>query len=72
MGYPTQFEGIKMDELLATGAKIKTMANGWLHLDSSADTPVDFNTLINVGNYTVDHWVNAPAEFDEFKLMDPQ
>ena len=66
MGYPTQFEGIKMDELLATGAKIKTMANGWLHLDSSADTPVDFNTLINVGNYTVDHWVNAPAEFDEF------
>ncbi|MCM1214162.1 MAG: hypothetical protein NC548_06530 [Lachnospiraceae bacterium] len=70
MGYPTQFEGLKMDELFEAGSKIKTMANGWLHLESTTDTPVDINTLINVGNYTVDHWVNAPAEFDEFNEID--
>jgi len=70
MGYPTQFEGPKMDSLFEAGSKIKTMANGWLHLESSTDTPVDINTLINVGNYTVDHWMNAPAEFDEFNELD--
>ena len=70
MGFPTQFEGIKMDDLFAAGAKIKTMANGWLNLESSTDTPVDINTLINVGNYTVDHWLNAPAEFDDFNEIE--
>lgn len=60
MLYKSLYSGPKIDELLEAIGKIKKVDNGWVKMNSSEDNPINFNDLINPGNYSFDYWVNSP------------
>lgn len=64
MLYKSLYNGPKIDELLEAIGKIKKVDNGWVKMNSSEENPIDFNDLINPGNYSFDYWVNSPEGKD--------
>lgn len=64
MLYKSLYNGPKIDELLEAIGKIKKVDNGWVKMNSSEETPINFNDLINPGNYSFDYWVNSPEGKD--------
>lgn len=56
------YDGPKIDELLVSIQKIKAVANGWIKLESSAELPINFDDLVNPGNFSFDHYTNGPSD----------
>lgn len=64
MLYKSLYSGPKIDELLEAIGNIRKVDNGWVKLTSTEDEPIDFNDLINPGNYSFDYWINSPEGKD--------
>ena len=62
MLYSAMYSGPKMDELLEAISHIKTVVNGWVKLESSEDNKINFDELINPGNFSFNYWENAPTD----------
>ena len=62
MLYKTLYSGSKIDELLEAISHIKIVVNGWVKLESSEENSINFNDLINPGNFSFSYWTNGPAD----------
>lgn len=56
------YNGSKIDELLESISHIKTVANGWVILESTEEYPTNLNELLNPGNFSTKYWVNSPSD----------
>lgn len=61
MLYQAMYNGPKIDELLEAISHIKTVVNGWVKLESSEDNKINFDELINPGNFSFSYWENGPT-----------
>lgn len=64
MLYQAMYNGPKIDELLEAISHIKTVVNGWVKLESSEDNKINFDELINPGNFSFSYWENGPTNKD--------
>lgn len=64
MLYNTLYTGERIDELLEAVTHIKSVVNGWVKMESTEESPINFNELINPGNFRLDHWINGPTGVD--------
>ena len=62
MLHKTLYSGSKIDELLEAILHIKIVVNGWVKLESAEDNKIDFNELINPGNFSFLYWINGPTD----------
>lgn len=62
MLYQAMYTGSKIDELLEAISHIKTVVNGWVKLESSEDNKINFDDLINPGNFSFSYWENGPTD----------
>ena len=62
MLYNTLYDGPKIDILLGAIIQIKKIVNGWIKLDSTDETPVDLDMLLNPGNFSMNYWINGPTD----------
>ena len=62
MIHKTLYTGELLDEILGQISHIKTVTNGWIKLDSSEDNKINFNDLINPGNFSFSYYENGPEE----------
>lgn len=62
MLYKTLYNGPKIDELLEAISHIKFVVNGWVKLESTEDNKINFNDLINPGNFSFSYWENGPTD----------
>ena len=60
MLYEVLYSGERIDEILEAIGHIKSVLNGWVKLESTKDSPIDFTTLINPGNFSFDYWISGP------------
>ena len=59
------YTGSQIDEALRKASTMRIVNNGWILLESSETKPIDLNTLINPGNYSVNYWTNGPGARNE-------
>lgn len=59
------YTGSQIDEALRKASTMRIVNNGWILLESSEAKPVNLNTLVNPGNYSVNYWTNGPSSRDE-------
>ena len=59
------YTGSQIDEALRKASTMRIVNNGWILLESSESKPVNLNTLVNPGNYSVNYWTNGPSSRDE-------
>src|SRR5574343_1700306 len=62
--YQTRHTGPAIDASVTKSETLDTAGNGWLKLSSTASSPVDLNTLVSGGNYTVSFFTNGHAKFN--------
>ena len=60
MLYEVLYSGERIDEILEAIGHIKSVLNGWVKLESTKESPIDFTTLINPGNFSFDYWISGP------------
>lgn len=56
----SKYSGKTIDEALEKASQIADQINGWTKIPSAPGSPVDCNILTNVGNYTIDNYINGP------------
>ena len=64
MGYRLGYSGPEVDVLLQKAYKYSVVNNGWAKLDSSDSNPVDLNSLVTQGNYSISFWNNGPVQLN--------
>lgn len=64
MGYRLGYSGPEVDVLLQKAYKYSVINNGWAKLDSSNSNPVDLNSLVTQGNYSISFWNNGPVQLN--------
>ena len=64
MGYRLGYSGPEVDVLLQKAYKYSVINNGWAKLDSSDSNPVDLNSLVTQGNYSISFWNNGPVQLN--------
>ena len=64
MGYRLGYSGPEVDVLLQKAYKCSVINNGWAKLDSSNSNPVDLNSLVTQGNYSISFWNNGPVQLN--------
>ena len=62
MGYRIGYNGPEVDKLLQKAHTYSVVNNGWAKLDSSDTDPIDLNTLVTIGNYSISFWKNGPVQ----------
>ena len=62
MGYRLGYSGPEVDVLLQKAYKYSVINNGWAKLDSSNSNPVDLDSLVTQGNYSISFWQNGPIQ----------
>lgn len=69
MGYRLGYSGPEVDVLLQKAYKYSVINNGWAKLDSSDSNPVDLNSLVTQGNYSISFWNNGPVQLNTSGLI---
>lgn len=64
MGYRLGYSGPEVDALLQKANETAIINNGWEKLASAESTPVDLNTLVTQGNYSMNFWKNGPDQLN--------
>lgn len=64
MGYRLGYSGPEVDVLLQKAYKYSVINNGWAKLDSSDSNPVDLDSLVTQGNYSISFWNNGPVQLN--------
>ena len=64
MGYRLGYSGPEVDVLLQKAYKYSVVNNGWAKLDSSDSNPVDLDSLVTQGNYSISFWNNGPVQLN--------
>ena len=62
MGYRIGYSGPEVDELLQKAYNFSVVNNGWAKLESSNINPVDLDSLVTQGNYSISFWQNGPIQ----------
>ena len=62
MGYRIGYSGPEVDELLQKAYIFSVVNNGWAKLESSNINPVDLDSLVTQGNYSISFWQNGPIQ----------
>ena len=62
MGYRICYSGPEVDELLQKAYNFSVVNNGWAKLESSNINPVDLDSLVTQGNYSISFWQNGPIQ----------
>ena len=62
MGYRIGYNGPEVDRLLQKAYTYSVVNNGWSKIESSDTDPVDLDTLVTPGNYSISFWKNAPVQ----------
>ena len=61
MGYPIEYSGARVKELLAKANETEIRVNGWQKLASSFRDPVNLNALLSLGNFYCVYAINCPS-----------
>ena len=61
MGFPIGYSGQRVKELLAKADETEIRVNGWQKLASSFRDPVNFNSLLSLGNFYCVYAINCPS-----------
>ena len=62
MGYRIGYSGPEVDELLQKAYNFSVVNNGWAKLESSNINPVNLDSLVTQGNYSISFWQNGPIQ----------
>lgn len=60
--YPIEYTGQEVDDAITKSKQVDLSLNGLIRIITTADAPVDLDTMKTPGNYTANYFTHAPSQ----------